>query len=759
MSTKSQLTILILGSGGREHAMAHTVQQSLRCSRLLVSPGNGGMPGEQFDIAVDDVAGIVALCTTEKVDLVLIGPERALAAGVVDALTGIGVKAFGPGRELAQIEASKVFSRELAAQLGIPGPRFATFEKGESDAALAWWRQLGCPVVVKQSGLANGKGVVVPDNLPDTQAAIIDACSIGQVVLEEMLQGPECSLMAVCDGVIAVPLPVVQDHKRIGEGDLGANTGGMGAYGPVSIPYALDDLSDAFIQPIVDHFAQVGTPYKGVLYAGLMLTKDGPRLLEYNCRFGDPEAQVLLSLLNTDLVEIALACVAGTLSKVQVKIKPISALAVVMTSANYPSTPHLGDEISGFDYAELHTNVFHGGTTKKQNGTLVTSGGRVATVVGVGPVLADAHAHAYSRVEKISFSGSYYRRDIGWRAPATALSSYSSAGVNIDEGNRAVELFKQSVASTSTENVLRGIGSFGGALDVSFLKEFEQPVLVASTDGVGTKVELAARTGRVRGAGIDIVNHCINDVMVQGARPLFFLDYLAASHIEAEMVADVVAGMSEACAKADCVLLGGETAEMPGVYAPGAFDIAGTLIGVVDKKNLLPRPGITQGDVLVGIASNGPHTNGYSLLRKILEWLPLDVAPPPLTRPLIDALLEPHRSYLDVLTPVLQDERLKALVHITGGGLLENLPRVFPEGISATVNISSWPKPPLFEFVESLVSLDTEELYRTLNMGIGMVLIVAPENADIIQSLITEETWVIGQLETHHCDAPRVILQ
>ena len=258
---------------------------------------------------------------------------------------------------------------------------------------------------------------------------------------------------------------------------------------------------------------------------------------------------------------------------------------------------------------------------------------------------------------------------------------------------------------------------------------------------------------------MDIVNHCINDVLVQGARPLFFLDYLASSRINAEMVADVVSGMSEACAAGGCVLLGGETAEMPGVYMPGAFDIAGTLVGVVDKKDLLPRPNIVVGDVLIGLASNGPHTNGYSLLRKILEWLPLDVAPPPLTRPLIDALLEPHRSYLDVLTPVLKDPRLKALVHITGGGLLENLPRVFPEGIAANVDISSWPKPALFEFVEGLISLDTDELYRTLNMGIGMVLIVAPTDVAYIQSLLTEESWVIGDLQIQNDDAPHVVLR
>ena len=758
MSAPRQLTVLVLGSGGREHAIAHSVQQSLRCSRLLVAPGNGGMPGEQFCVAVDDVAGIVSLCEAEKVDLVLIGPELALAVGVVDALSAIGVKAFGPTKQLAEIEASKVYSRELAEKLGIPGPRFASFEKGNSESAVSWWTHLGSPVVVKQSGLASGKGVVVPESECETHSAIVEACAIGPVVLEEMLQGPECSLMALCDGVIAVPLPIAQDHKRIGEGDSGANTGGMGAYAPVSVPYDINDLSATFLQPIVDHFAEVGTPYRGVLYAGLMLTKDGPRLLEYNCRFGDPEAQVLLSLLSTDLIDLALACVDGTLSAAQVKIKPLSAHAVVMTAAHYPATPRLGDPISGSELTDLHTNVFHGGT-KKENGALVTNGGRVMTVVGMGPDLRSARHHTYARVGRISFPGSYFRRDIGWRAPASSLMSYSSAGVNIDEGNRAVDLLKERVKSTVTGSVLRGVGAFGGALDVSFLKEFEQPVLVASTDGVGTKVELAARTGRVRGAGMDIVNHCINDVLVQGARPLFFLDYLASSRINAEMVADVVSGMAEACAAGGCVLLGGETAEMPGVYAPGAFDVAGTLVGIVDKSDLLPRPTVAEGDVLIGLASNGPHTNGYSLLRSIFEWLPLDVVPPPLTRPLVDALLEPHRSYLDVLGPVLEDPRVKALVHITGGGLLENLPRVFPEGIAATVDISSWPKSPLFEFVEGLVTLETDELYRTLNMGIGMVVIVSSGDVAAIRALLTEDTWVIGTLHEQGQNKPKVALR
>jgi phosphoribosylaminoimidazole synthetase len=295
--------------------------------------------------------------------------------------------------------------------------------------------------------------------------------------------------------------------------------------------------------------------------------------------------------------------------------------------------------------------------------------------------------------------------------------------------------------------VLHGIGSFGGALDVSALKDYERPVLVASTDGVGTKVELAARTGRVDVAGIDIVNHCIDDILVQGARPLAFLDYIAAASLDASLVASVVDGMAKACEAAQCVLLGGETAEMPGVYAPGAFDVAGTIIGVVDHAEMLPRPGVAAGDVLVGLASSGPHTNGYSLLRRLFQWIPLDAQPEPLDRPLVDALLTPHRSFLPVLTPVLRDPGLKALAHITGGGLIENVPRVLPEEVGAEIRIGSWPVPPLFRLVTELTpTMPTEERHRSLNMGIGMVLVCAVEQVDAIRAALGEETWVIGSL-------------
>lgn len=751
------LCVLIVGSGGREHAMADSALRSAHCGRLLVSPGNAGIPGERFNVAADDVVGIVALCQTEKVDLVLVGPEAPLAAGVVDQLISVGIAAFGPSQYLAQLESSKSFAREVTQQIGIAGPRFASFGKGEVNAAMAWWKELAVPVVVKQSGLAGGKGVVVPETDAAIVIAIQEACGLGEVVLEEKIFGYECSLIAVCDGTTAVPLPIAQDHKRISEGDRGLNTGGMGAYAPVNVGISPHELCAQFIQPTLDYFAALGHPYVGVLYAGIMMTASGPKLLEYNCRFGDPEAQVLLTLLETSIVDVALACLAGKLKQFKMVVSQQSAMAVVLASAGYPESSSTGDVIQGLDARVDGAMVFHG-TTTTSNANVVTNGGRVLTVVGLGKDLAQARVHAYERVEKISFTGVQYRRDIGWRSLALSVKSYSSTGVDIDEGNRAVSLLKSSVASTANSNVLAGIGSFGGALDVSHLKQYDHPVLVGSTDGVGTKVELAARSGRFRGVGMDIVNHCVNDVLVQGARPLFFLDYLASSEIQAEMVAAVVDGMSQACRDNECVLLGGETAEMPGVYSPGAFDIAGTLIGVVEKEQLLPRSNVAVGDVLIGLASNGPHTNGYSLLRKIFGWLPDDAMPEPLQVPILDSLLVPHRSYLHEMSPLLHDPRLKGLIHITGGGLPENVPRVLPEGVGADIQLDSWTMPPLFQLVREISQLDTHELFRTLNMGIGMIVIVAPEDVASIQGMFDEETWVIGELVPRAVDEPRVRL-
>ena len=750
------MKVLVVGSGGREHAIAQSVVRSPRCTGLYVAPGNAGTPGQRLAVAADDVAGLVAAARDHSVDVVIVGPEVALAAGLVDALGDAGVRAFGPTQAAARLESSKGFAREFCARHGIAGPRFASVTT-VTDAA-AWLDREGLErAVVKADGLAAGKGVVVADDRAATLAAVEAAlggafgAAGSVVVLEERLEGEEVSLLAFSDGVHVVPMPPAQDHKRIGEGDRGANTGGMGAYAPAPVcpPALVDELTRTVLHPTVAGMAAEGTPYVGVLYAGLMLTADGPRVLEFNCRFGDPETQVLLPLLATDLLDVVEACLDGHLGEVPVQWHAAAALTVVLAAEGYPEAPRTGGVLTGLDDAAGigGATVFHAGT-QQLGDTVVASGGRVLAVTGIGADVNDARARAYDALAHIDLPGGRFRRDIGWRAVARLSSAggYAASGVDIDAGNDAVARMKEAVERTHGPAVLRGVGAFGGVFDASVLRAYEHPVLVASTDGVGTKVELLARAGRPGVAGTDIVNHCIDDVLVQRARPLFFLDYVATSKLDPAMAAAVVTGMAQACEAAECALLGGETAEMPGVYAPGAFDIAGTLVGVGERDLLLPRTDVAAGDVLIGLASSGPHTNGYSLLRRVFAGLPLDARPEPLEVPLVDALCAPHRSYLDVLWPILQLDVVKALVHITGGGLVENPPRILPAGCAIEVELGSWPVPPLFRLVRDITGLDAHELHRTLNMGIGMVLVVAPDDVATVQSKLPEESWVIGRV-------------
>jgi phosphoribosylformylglycinamidine cyclo-ligase len=307
---------------------------------------------------------------------------------------------------------------------------------------------------------------------------------------------------------------------------------------------------------------------------------------------------------------------------------------------------------------------------------------------------------------------------------------------------------RDSVRSTYTSAVLAGIGAFGGLFDTSSIKNFHHPVLVASTDGVGTKVRLAAQFNRYESIGKDIVNHCINDILVQGADPLFFLDYFACSKLDPMVASRIVSGISSACREAGCVLIGGETAEMPGVYADGEFDLAGTIVGVVEKDRVLPRDTLRKGDLLVGFGSSGPHTNGFSLIRKVLQGYNFHGPLPGSGITMLDALLEPHRSYLAVLKNVLISEPnlIKALAHITGGGFIENIPRILPDGLQAVIRQGSWAVPDIFHALQQAGDITDKEMFRVFNMGIGMIAVVSPDDIVDLKQQVSEEIWVIGQL-------------
>jgi phosphoribosylamine---glycine ligase len=416
------MKILLVGGGGREHALAWKIRQSPQVTELIVAPGNAGTAalGRNVAVKADDIDGQVALATAEQPDLVVVAPDNPLALGLVDRLQAVGLRAFGPTAAAARIEASKALAKEVMERAGIPTAAFKIVD--DYAAAERFVREQDRPFVVKADGLALGKGVIVAESVDETLAALrsmMQEQSFGaagaRVVLEERLHGEELSFLAFADGRTVVPMLPSQDHKRLLDGDQGPNTGGMGAYAPVA---AVDQelaiqIREQVLQPAIDTLADLGTSFVGVLYAGLILTQDGPRVLEFNARFGDPETQVLLPLLESDLVEIMLACVEGRLTPDLVRWRDGAALGVVLAAEGYPAQPRMGDPITL--PADLpDTLIFHAGTALRDD-RLVTAGGRVLAAVGLGPTLSAAHERAYDLAERIAFAGRHLRQDIGRR--------------------------------------------------------------------------------------------------------------------------------------------------------------------------------------------------------------------------------------------------------------------------------------------------------------------------------------------------------
>lgn len=417
------MKILIVGSGGREHALAWKLSQSPKVEQLYIAPGNGGTAslGQNIDIKDDDIPSIVSFAKDNGVDLVVAGPELPLVLGIAETLKTEGIPCFGPNAFAAQLEGSKAFSKTVMRAAGVPTAGFEVFD--DYDMARDHIENRPMPCVVKADGLAAGKGVVVCKTKEEAHEAIKDMMfkqvfgKAGErVVVEDALVGEEASFLAFSDGKTISIMPSSQDHKAIYEGDEGPNTGGMGAYSPAPIlpKDKYEETAKLCIQPIVNYMAKAGNPFVGVLYAGLMYTEDGPMVLEYNVRFGDPECQPLLSRLDSDLCEVMLACTGGTLADLDIQWKQETAICVVIAADGYPKSYPKGMEITGLDEANAidGVNVFHAGT-KAEEGKILSSGGRVLGVTALGSDLAAAKDQAYKAVEKINFDNSYYRRDIG----------------------------------------------------------------------------------------------------------------------------------------------------------------------------------------------------------------------------------------------------------------------------------------------------------------------------------------------------------
>merc|ERR1719379_2467330 len=764
--------VVVLGSGGREHALALALAKSSRVSSVTVIPGNGGCHGGKLKAVNIPVVGpdfeeLIAYCQKERVGLVVVGPEQPLVDGVVDALVLKGIRVFGPTAAAARIESSKAFSKDFMKRHGIPSAPHETFVAARRADAVKFIEQ-HWPVVVKASGLCAGKGVLIPATKAEAVSAFDEMqASFGaageEVVIEKRLEGREVSVFALTDGKDVICLPPAQDYKRALDYDEGLNTGGMGAICPVEVEDTDLAKIEADIKLAVNGMREDGTPFRGLLYAGLMLTSDGPMVLEYNCRFGDPETQAVMQVIEGDLFEALLACSgAGSLPKSDLRLSDKAACGVVLASGGYPGKYAVGKPITGLGELEklVNVNVIHAGTAL-QDGVLVTSGGRVLVVVATAATLEQATANCYRAVRLVDFEGQFSRSDIGQARQEVSLTpkmsrrlTYEMAGVDIDAGNAAVEGIKDIVKATSRPGCDLNNGklacSFGGVCDLASIG-YKDPVLISGTDGVGTKLKIAQALERHDTIGQDLVAMCVNDCLVHGAEPLFFLDYFATGKLKVQQMVDVVRGVAEGCQLANCALIGGETAEMPGMYQNGEFDVAGFSVGVVERSTMLPDGTVASGNVVIGLASSGVHSNGFSLMRALVQQAGLsytDPAPWNAEKSVGAYLLTPTRIYVRSVLPLMKAGKVKAAAHITGGGLLENPPRSLPADLAAELDSASWELPASIRWAISR-GVAPQEALRTFNCGIGFCLVVPADGAAAVTASLREagETAsVIGRL-------------
>ncbi|EDO15381.1 hypothetical protein Kpol_460p16 [Vanderwaltozyma polyspora DSM 70294] len=784
------LNILVLGNGGREHALVWKLSQSKSVDKIFVAPGNGGTQVNgnvinvpQFSTDAKDFENLKQFAIEKKIGLVVPGPEQPLVDGISDVFNNIGIPVFGPSSKAAIFEGSKTFSKDFMFKHNIPTARYANFSNYED--AKNYLSEIHHKIVLKADGIAAGKGVLIPNTQKEAQEALKTIMVERQfgtagdsVVIEEFLEGDEISILTISDGYTFYNFPPAQDHKRIGENDTGLNTGGMGAYAPAPIatPKLLKQINDTIIKPSIDGMRKDRLPFIGMLFTGVILTSDGPKVLEYNVRFGDPETQTVLPLLSddTDLAQVLLAAAEHRLDSVDFKIKEGRyATTVVVAADGYPELYEKGEEIT-VDFAKLPKDsyVFHAGT-KLDNGKLVTSGGRVIACSAVDQSLRASVDKAYEGINSIKFDGMYYRKDIAHRAfkneeqhKATSIT-YADAGVSVDNGNLFVEKIKAKVKSTRRPGADSDIGGFGGLFDLKQAGyDTEDTLLVAATDGVGTKLIIAQETGIHDTVGIDLVAMNVNDLVVQGAEPLLFLDYFATGALDIKVASDFVSGVADGCVRSGCALVGGETSEMPGMYPPGHYDTNGTAVGAVNKGEILPKINdMTEGNVLLGVSSDGLHSNGFSLVRRIISHVGLEwsaTCPWDSSKTLGEATLVPTKLYVKPLLPIIKEKLLLGLAHITGGGLVENIPRALPGHLQADVDMSTWTVPEVFKWFGKAGNIPVDDILKTFNMGIGMVLIVKKENVSRIKEILkdkNEDVYEIGSLVPRKENEPGCIVR
>ncbi|NXO99821.1 PUR2 protein, partial [Certhia brachydactyla] len=705
---------------------------------------------------------VTQFCKDHNIGLVLVGPEALLAAGIVDDLRAAGVRCFGPCARAAQLASSSSSSRAFLGRHGIPTARWAAFSNPQE--ACRFITSTDFPArVVRARGPVARKEVTIAASKEEACRAVQEIMQdrmFGEmVVIEELLQGEELSCSCFTDGVTVAPVPPAQPHKRLLDGDQGPPTAGMGAYCPVpQVPEALlEQIRVEILQHIVDSLRQEGAAYVGVLQAGLMLTKEGVKVLNFKCQFGDPQCQVILPLLKNDFYEVIQATIDGKLcSCMPAWLENRTAVCVVMASPGYPGDSDKGLEVTGLQQAkELGLQVFHGGTALK-DGRVVTSGGRILSVTAVRQELMEALGEANRGVATIHFQGATFRRDIGHRG-LQLLHQPLYVSASPGKGTPAQIFGCFNFPQTQPVPCLYSAGgrSEGGGFAAFFdLKAsgYHDPILVSQTKGLGPKLQVAQVCKRHDTIGQDLVALCVNDLLAQGAEPLFFLSHLACGKLDAEVMETIKEGIAEACKSAGCAFLGEEVTEAAAPCPPGLCDLAGFAVGAVERGQKLPGlQRAEEGDALLGLSSPGIHGRGFGVVRKILLTSSLHCSSPAPGSSghstLGDVLLTPGKMFSPALLPILRSGHVKGFAP-TSEGLLGGISRVLPEHVSAVLDALSWKIPEIFRWLYKEGNLSAEEMVQTFPCGIGAVLVVQKELAQhVLQDIQRQqEAWLIGKV-------------
>lgn len=787
------MNILVIGAGGRESAIIRALSKNTTTNIYGYIPSDSiNIPDLytstlifQYKDDLLDFTCCVDFCKQHNIGYAIIGSETYLNMGIVDLLELNDIKCIGPNASLARIETSKNFARQIIdnCDLGKYSPDYISIDKytdGVADKAnlSIFLTKHDNNVAVKADGLHGGKGVKLFGEDLHNRNEILDyiksiLSTNEEVEVEEKLVGQEFSLITMTDGNTCKHFPPVQDYKRLNDDNTGPNTGSMGCIYDTDgkLWFLTDDLvkqaeiiNDTIIKnlnsEVWSNYKKCSSKYKGFLYGSFMVINEDNvkklKIIEFNARLGDPEAIVLLDTLDTDFSNICQSIGDGTLQNVDVQFNNKPKVCKYLVPIGYPNNPKKREKITMRNLnKEERESLYYASIGKgwaeiqDLEQSIYTLGSRSIAICCDGADLHDAENKANLIASTIINENPnifHFRTNlISSYLTIKDCGLYEQSGVNINEGNKAVARIGELVKDTYNASVVSELGAFGGMYDLgTVLKTYENPVLVSSIDGVGTKSVFSIDQFGLDGfemLGEDIVNHSVNDILVQGAKPLYFLDYFATSILKSNELYHFIKGVNKSCKEANCVLIGGETAEMPNIYEKNRHDLVGNIVGVVERNKIINgRNTIKSKDVLIGIPSSGPHTNGFSLIRNIYK-----TNPGAFTKDIITRLATPHRSYLkefDLLVNNTID--IHGLCHITGGGFNDNISRVLPE--NTTITYESFDFSPIFKFLQKTGSVSDKEMKKVFNCGYGLVVFVAPDDVHTVLGLI-DESKILGYVD------------